>query len=77
MKDHNPGKSFASPLADKHKILMPFFFHFNLVTVCDVKFYFVNGRGGNGNKSLFASFSFYFDEAFIKIEIGQLEVDKL
>ena len=25
MKDHNPGKSFASPLTDENEIFMPFF----------------------------------------------------
>ena len=57
MKDHNPGKSFASPLTDENEILMPFF-HFNLVTVCDVKLYFINSPGGDRYESLFASFSF-------------------
>ena len=58
MKDHNPGKSFASPLTDENEILMPFF-HFNLVTVCDVKLYFINSPGGDWYESLFASFSFW------------------
>ena len=69
MKDHNPGKAFASPLADENEILMPFFY-FNLVTVWYVKFYFINSPGGDWYESLFASFSFYFDKAFIKIEVG-------
>lgn len=47
MKDHNPGKSFASPLTDENEILMPFF-HFNLIAVCDVKLYFINSPGEIG-----------------------------
>ena len=46
------------------------------VTVGEVEFYLVNGTGGNGYKSLFAAFSFHFDEALVEIKIGQLEVDK-
>ena len=76
MKDHNPGKAFASPLADENEILMPFFY-FNLVTVWYVKFYFINGSWRDGDEALFASFSFYFDKTFIKIKVGQLEGDKL
>ena len=56
-------------LTDENEILMPFF-HFNLVTVCDVKLYFINSPGGDWYESLFASFSFYFDKAFIKIEVA-------
>ena len=75
MEDHDPGKSFASPLADENEIFVPFL-HFYLVAVCDVKFYFVNRSRGDGDKALFASLPFYFDEAFVEIKIGQFEVDK-
>ena len=76
MKDHNPGKPFASPLTDENEILMPFFY-FNLVTVWYVKFYFINGSWRDGDDELFDSFSCYFDKTFIKIKVGQLEGDKL
>ena len=75
MEDHYSWKSFASPLADKYKIFI-FFFYFDPVTVGEVEFYLVNGTGGNGHKSLFTAFSFHFDEALVEIKIGQLEVDK-
>ena len=69
MKDHNPGKTFASPLTDENEILMPFF-HFNLITVCDVKLYFINSPGGDRYESLFASFYIYFYKAINKKEGG-------
>ena len=76
MKDHNPGKSFASPMTDENEIFMPFF-HFNLITVCDIKLYFINSPGGDWYESLFASFSFYSDKAFIKIYVGYFNGYKL